>query len=134
MNSKWVKADEVAEPEVKPIDEVEKDRRPAPAQPTSQPQEPEPVSMNELLKAFEQASKELVGAGLSVHKAAAAMQKVTSSAGRTPAEMSLISKAEGLISQIEDLRARTEKLAQTVSAERTKLLGQEGSSNSGWTR
>ena len=140
MKSHWVKKADDAAP-LQSLEDVDKDRKPAPVQPTALPEAPEPVAMNELLKAFEQAAKELMTAGLGIHKATVAMQKVTSSGGRTPAEMSLISKAEGLISQIEDLRGRTEKLASTVSSERTKLLGADdagGSASSkntsGWTR
>lgn len=137
MNNHWVKKADDAAP-VKPLEEIDKDRKPAPVQPTALPQEPEPIAMNELLKAFEQAAKELMNAGLATHKATVALQKVTSSAGRTPAEMSLISKAESLISQIEGLRAQTEKLAHAVASERTELLGagsETSSANkSGWTR
>lgn len=135
MNTNWVKTADTGEP-VKPLAEIDKDRKPAPVQPTALPQEPEPIAMNELLKAFEQAAKELMSAGLSTHKATVALQKVTSSSGRTPAEMSLISKAESLISQIEGLREQSEKLANAVSSERAKLLGDGNQANSantsGW--
>lgn len=141
MKLNWIKKADDAAPPLQSLDEVDKDRKPAPVQPTALPEAPEPVAMNELLKAFEQAAKELMTAGLGIHKATVAMQKVTSSGGRTPAEMSLISKAESLISQIEDLRGRTEKLAHTVSSERTKLLGADDASDqtsaknrSPWTR
>lgn len=140
MKLNWIKKADDAAPPLQSLDEVDKDRKPAPVQPTALPEAPKPIAMNDLLSSFEQAVKELTTAGVGIHKASAAMQKVTAAGGSTPAEKSLIEKAKALISQIDDLRARTEKLSAAISDERTKLLGDDqapaptSASKSAWTR
>lgn len=126
------KADEVAEPPVRPLSEVDAPRPAPESQPTAAPQPAEPIPMNELLKQFENAAHSLHDAGLDLEKANVAIRKITASGGRTPDEQAVISKAEALISQMDAAQATIKKLADDVTSTRSGLGGKASSMRSSW--
>jgi hypothetical protein len=119
-------------PDQKPLEDLDKQRAPAPANPTGNPQQ-KPMPMSELMRLLETASKAVTDGGLQLEKGSATLRKAQAMGGSTPAEREIISKVEVLAKKASALKQEADRLSGEIADYRKGLSGASASSEV-WTQ
>lgn len=116
-----------------PLQDLDKSRQPPPANPTGIPNT-KPMSMSELLRLLEMASKALLDSGLDMEKSAACLQKVKSMGGVSESEREIIKKTEELANKVTGLKDQVSALSMAVASYRESLTSKAPSAagSKGW--
>jgi translation initiation factor IF-2 len=123
---------EAPKPDQKPLQDLDQQRAPAPANPTGNPQQ-KPMPMAELMRILETASKSVTDGGLQLEKAAGTLRKAQAMGGSTPAERDIISKVEEMAKKSSALKQEADRLSGEIADYRNGLSGASASSEV-WTK
>ena len=113
-----------AAPEMKPLDNILKEREthpPVTPNPTGTPTPAEPMSLKELSQLMESAAKALLDSKLSMEKAHTALSKVGAIPGPSEQDKEMAGKSQGYAAQIKKMGDTIEALAKDISAYREDL-------------
>lgn len=110
-----------AAPATVPLDEADKNRAPAPPNPTGNPEPAKPMSIGEVMRLLEAASKSLIDAGLDSEKASSSLLKVRAMAGASEKERQIMQKTGDFANKVGGLKDQISALAMAISEYRDTL-------------